>query len=548
MNLIVLLFFSISLATVTAKLECNYSQYMLDYFKHNEVSLLEMEKCVQDITVDDVLTFNQAVQTHDIIVLCFLEDLKAKNHFTSFDLISVNLYLNNIGNHLNIVEKDNSINQEQPHPALSFYNEDSKDLYWKTLLINGSKIIFRILIERLEHQIKINCKDVTISKSNFFVKSNVMKPYLPSDLLVVNKNLRDETITKFSDITNSSNLNLHPKRYFLYHIFMYDFYGYTQEEFKENYLLKQKQKNLNLIRLTPLSYKCSNGKNLTLFELSFYMYHTFNVEDLKIFQKIVFVAFFRPIAILIRNFIIVAKKISSIDTDKKNASELKEKIVVMGYSIHYYIYKFIKYTCDLPKNRNIHFMRALATDMFSLVSKYKEYYSQNLDEQLADKLMNTIRNIMILSKIKFSTKLKLNTIETIDGNQVIEQAICILREVEKYIMELQIWKDDLNDVMENQSLINSLYDSNKEEFLTTDIINYLCHRSFHGKKNEVFTDNLNVGLFEEDSNKDSVDDTVYIDKEFVLDELVKLELNEDKMWSNKLFYTPKHLINYIRYH
>lgn len=59
-------------------------------------------------------------------------------------------------------------------------------------------------------------------------------------------------------------------------------------------------------------------------------------------------------------------------------------------------------------------------------------------------------------------------------------------------------------------------------------------------------DNLNVGLFEEDTDDISIDDTIYVNEEFKSDEFVKKEIEDDKMWSNQLFFTPKCLIHYFR--
>ncbi|XP_050534511.1 uncharacterized protein LOC126901793 isoform X2 [Daktulosphaira vitifoliae] len=102
----ILLFNFNTMKSVHNERHCNFSRYMLNYFKLNEHYLLQMYKNFDMYTKEDLKKYGRAFQTHGDVVLLMIEDLhKINKNIVAYDLMTVNLYLNNNSGSINVMYK-----------------------------------------------------------------------------------------------------------------------------------------------------------------------------------------------------------------------------------------------------------------------------------------------------------------------------------------------------------------------------------------------------------------------------------------------------------
>ncbi|XP_050521351.1 uncharacterized protein LOC126894396 isoform X24 [Daktulosphaira vitifoliae] len=325
------------------ELHCNFSKYMLNFFKHNEKYLLHLEKRnnIQPVELEDLNTYGAALKTHGEIIMAMLDALRTfSTDSTANDLMAINLYLNNVSGSLNFITRNSSGKYDQ-----NLLN-----------VLNGYKLHHQIIVDDLNEFINSSCTNVTVVEE--FVKCpdyNTLKEYNIKDLPKISEQLK-KRLTNY-DINNTAimiNKNevfnalnsslkldqykyLNPKNLLFFDLFNHDV---QNEHFILNnedgkFTSMKNKENLNLLRYATVKIKCPDKSYLNLSNIFQYFLYNFSVPKMYTFQQLVLCATIQPLITLIRSFSIFSINLSNainFECIKKNEINFK-KIVYVGKEI-----------------------------------------------------------------------------------------------------------------------------------------------------------------------------------------------------------------------
>ncbi|XP_050544540.1 uncharacterized protein LOC126907366 [Daktulosphaira vitifoliae] len=146
----VIVYTKCSISMDLIELHCNFSKYFFNYFKYSEQYLLNFKNTISEL---ELRNYGLAIKTHDEIIMIMLDALwNIKEEYIAEDLMTINLYLNNVSGSLNMIAKNENGEFSRA--------ESSQNL------LQGYKLIIRSIVERLEYFINSKCLDVSF-KNNF---------------------------------------------------------------------------------------------------------------------------------------------------------------------------------------------------------------------------------------------------------------------------------------------------------------------------------------------------------------------------------------------
>ncbi|XP_050545514.1 uncharacterized protein LOC126907900 isoform X2 [Daktulosphaira vitifoliae] len=550
---IFVLWFNISTAIEYIELNCNFSRYILNYFKHNEKYLLKLEEEKSNILISDLQIYGRAIQSHGEIVIAMLEALRSEDwrDYPS-SLMNVNLYLNNVSGSV----------------EMSFKNKNGKfdDSNRILNLLEGFLMIHKAIVKRLECFILSTCsgtsfEEVFTNCPDFNKKKDYRIKFLP-DIVEKLKNrlsindlqLKDERLKlKHSEVfrilqlamKNDCRWDFHPKKLLYYDLMM------GQQKFDERNLMSGVQyrklpdvkdcRAVNVIhyfKFAPLTYKCPDDSYLTLFDVFRYMKYNFDSKHLQGYQQLVLASIIRPILLLVRMYISFIKRINDFcksvwyNNIKNNVDEIRNKMAEIGPIIINQI-KYFKNT-NLLQSQSINFL---------------------------DKLCNNIRKICygdisnidyFLKCIMFSTKtfFQNNKLNTYDGLineyeitnyntivQLYKEFSQLVDVMSIYIIELDKYKESLIAVNKTRN-IYSIYFNKMSSIIfkpKSAMINRLCSQNIYteiynmenAESNDDVENNINMVNHDNDNDEKQTDNQN-------IDETSKLKVP-----------LPKYMIDYI---
>ncbi|XP_050529819.1 uncharacterized protein PF3D7_1223600-like isoform X2 [Daktulosphaira vitifoliae] len=447
---IFILYLITSLSYQQINLQCSYVCYFLNFFNHNERFLLEFEKKKDYITIENIMTYGKALQTHGKVIMIFLDDLINKHRtMCPLILITINMYFNNVSETLNMIAQNDDGGK----------NDAEK-------LLKGYKIIHFTVKEQLEMKLNKYCCNIPIDDYMVSCKPPISEnEYTITNLINKNNDLKDSVLTKFnlSEDRNSYEI-FHPKNILFYDLMT------PQIIYNKNNTIKidnSQHIELNLLRFTPLKF--SNRTSLTIQDVFEYMKYNFYSLDVIKYIKMVIIASFRPIAILIRNFITLIHVASSKNSNSVT-SWIKNHLIGMGHIIIKYIKKFD--TLGLF-NHNKSFLRYKILKRFiKALNNYTNYKKlSEIDIEYNNKLIKVLSNFFIKNKLYFTTNIVLSN-ENINKNNVDEiknQLEKIIQKVGIYMNDLQKWSNHINLIKDKYSICRSETHSEIYNASTNDI-------------------------------------------------------------------------------
>ncbi|XP_050544826.1 uncharacterized protein LOC126907517 [Daktulosphaira vitifoliae] len=335
-------------------LHCNFSKYMFNYFKYGEQYLFNFKNTITEL---ELRNYGLAIKSHDEIIMIMLDALRhVDEQYTAADLMSVNLYLNNVSRSLNMIAKNKNGEFSR--------SESSQNL------LEGYKIIHRSIIERLEYFISSQCS-VVLFKNNFisYTYFKIPDSYNPNNLLNDLEQLKnyifivmkeyliwydmnyDEMLKSYNDIVKHLALsfrrqsynNFNPKNVLFYNLMetrsnlceLELSSGSQAKKYARYNSDKQLVDVLDLIRFAPLLLNSSNNYQITLLDVFRFIKFDFNIQNVKVFKKLLNTATVRPFMIIIRIYLILVRKIVLLPKFKNNELKLviKNKIIEMGQHI-----------------------------------------------------------------------------------------------------------------------------------------------------------------------------------------------------------------------
>ncbi|XP_050535349.1 uncharacterized protein LOC126902288 [Daktulosphaira vitifoliae] len=534
MNFFLVLMLVMSLKVVLSdnakNLFCFHTQYFLNFFNHNQRFLLEIEKNEDHITIDNLTNYGKALQTHGEVIMLFLGDFKNsyKNIFPC-SLITVNMYLNNISDSLNMIAQNND---GEKNDAIK--------------LLEGYKIIHFAIKEQLTNYIYGYCKNVQfddnlVSCSPPIVNNN----YTTVNLVNINNYIKYKIIMKFNyKIKSNIYKNYHPKTFLFYDIMT------QQILYNKNNTIEiddSQHIELNQLRFTPLNIRCTDGTRLTIQDVFQYMIYDFNSRDVQAYIKIILVATFRPVAIVIRNFLTLIQVASSENSDNVKFW-LKYNFIEMGKKIMEYLLKFISLPM-LMYNRTF-LQDIVLNEFFIVLSNYAKIKKlSELDNKINKKLIKTLSNFFMKNSIYFPNDIELTNKNITESNadQIKIQLEQIIKKLDIYMKDLTKWKKHFNFIV-NTFRMRTFNVPHLKKFIDFKILNRICNTEAHSEIYSFITKNTNKTDIDYYKDVEYVDDSI---TEFNLENL-KLDQNENYINTNDFTvnqstYNPHYMIDYLPY-
>ncbi|XP_050535324.1 uncharacterized protein LOC126902258 isoform X2 [Daktulosphaira vitifoliae] len=496
----------------TNYLQCSHTRYFLNFFNHNERFLLEFENNKDYITIENVMNYGKALQTHSKVIMIFLDDL-INNNIGNFPytLMTVNMYLNNVSGSLNMIT----------------LNEDDKKNDAEKLL-EGYKVIHHAVKEQLRDYINQYCKnklfyenvDRILMKFNLTIKRNSYEYYHPKYIL-------------FYDIMTQQILN------------------------NENNIIKIDNGQhivLNLLRFTPLNVKCTDGTRLTIQDVFEYIKYDFNSKDVLPYIKMVIVATFRPIAILIRNFLTLIQVTFSENSDSVTYW-LKSTLIKMGRKIINYLIEFISLSV-FNEERTI-FLESISSRFIQILNFYTIIKDlSNIDNKNINILIELLSQFFIKNKLYFTPDIVLTKENITENNadDIKNQLEKIMQKVVIYLFDLKKWNYYFNFIA-RKFKIRSFSVSNYNNFIDSKVLDYICNTEAHSEiynASEKYSNKIDIGHYED---VDDVNEDYYyywkiittFNLEDVKDDHDENEINTNDSFENQSTYKPLYMIDYLPY-
>ncbi|XP_050536948.1 uncharacterized protein LOC126903054 [Daktulosphaira vitifoliae] len=479
---ILIITLKLSLSDYTKEVQCSYSRYFLNFFNHNERFLLEFEKNNDYITIENLKNYGNALQTHSNVIMIFLCDyLKYNTKKFPFPLITVNMYLNNVSDSLNMIAQ----------------NKDGEKNYSKKLF-EGYKIIHFAVKNQLKSYINKNCENEQFY--NCLVSCNPTigeNGYTTTNLININNELKDKILDTFDFIIQKNSYNkFHPKN-----ILFYDIMTLQIHSNKNNTISIDNSQHieLNLLRFTPLDFQCSKNNRLTIQDIFQYMKYDFNSMDVLPYIKLVISATFRPLAILIRNFLILIQVASSDNSDNV-AVWLKWQFIEMGQKIIKHVKKFM--TLPPYQYKNTFLQRDVLNNFVKAIKNYiiKTRISK-IDIKYNNILLKVLSNFFIKNKLYFTSDIVLtNKNITVDNADAIKNQLeKIIKKVDIYMNDLEKWSTDFNFIVQKFK-IRVFNISKYKKFIDIKVLDRICKSEarseiYNASMND--SNNINIGYYED---------------------------------------------------
>ncbi|XP_050533185.1 uncharacterized protein LOC126901060 [Daktulosphaira vitifoliae] len=514
--LILMMSLKISLSLHVNYFQCSYTRYFLNFFNHNERYLLECEKNKDNITIENLLIYGKALQTHSKVIMLFLADVM--NSYAvefPYSLITINLYLNNVSDSLNMIAQNNN---GEKHDANN--------------VLEGYKIIHLAIKEQLNIYINKNCNNVLFHYHMVNCDTPIDKyEYTTTNLLNINYYLKNKILTMLGQsLKRNTYKHFHPKNILFYNIMTQPIFNNKNDTIKID---NNQHIELNLLRFTPLDIQCSDSTRLTIQDVFEYMKYTFNSVDVLAYMMMVMVATFRPIAILIRNFLTLIQVVSSENSDSVTFW-LKPTFINMGQQIKAYIIEFISLISYNKKFliNDVYYRFNNALQNYTIQEKLTK--SDNQNNKLLIKILS---NFFIRNKLYFTSDIVLNKKNITENNADVirSQLEKNIQKVGIYMNDFRKWSSHFSNIIKNFK-IRSINCLNCNQFINYKVLDRICNMEAHS---EIYNASLNASM--NDSNKNNIE--YYKDVDAVDDKITEFNLenlnDELDEYDIKTHYSPE---------
>ncbi|XP_050544189.1 uncharacterized protein LOC126907139 [Daktulosphaira vitifoliae] len=552
-KLLSLFFVNFCMANYFKNMQCNFSVYFLNYFNHNKHFLQELSVNKNNYNEFDVITYGAAVQTHGEIVMVMLDVLRKFNSRNySRELMTINLYLNNVSNTLDMIGKNDD--------GTFDYSDNTSNL------IKGYTIMHLYIEEQLEKFIKKMCSNEPLDEE--FVKFpyyNTCEDLHPKNLQYIteklknrifDKNLHTNIERKNRKLNNNYVLNelisainrckyeeFHPKNLLFYDLMtnQHDFIENGVNQIKKYRIIKDGQPEhiLDLLRFAPLIEKCSDGSTLTVLDVFRYVKYSFERLNIKCFEMLVQIAALHPIITFIQyyNSIFVnSTDVIGFRDHHEKAQIFYRNMINLGYTLIIHLEEFmdLKMFADFFIND----IKDILSVVESLMIQFKQETISQFNE-MSELLTKKTTKMLKVNKLDYSfeiVKLDENNIEIF-----YDKLIKNFDQIKAYTVELEKHKNSFFVV--NNTMTKKFFAfHNSTHFLKSKIIDRMCEDNIYISLNKI-----NSNYSDENFN-DAIDsyDLSKINNEIKTVESQhddEFENEENKLDNSKHF--PDYMIDYL---
>ncbi|XP_050546644.1 uncharacterized protein LOC126908525 isoform X2 [Daktulosphaira vitifoliae] len=538
-------------------LKCNFLKYMLNYFNHNNRYLIELIENKEKYDVDSLSKYGNAIKTHGEIVLIMLDVLReADKKFYPKELISVNLYLNNVSGNVEFYAK----------------NDDGIfDLSDKTSsIIKGYKMHHKLLSDHLYIIIAKHCQCAIFDEVFIYIPDyNESGEYTLGNFQIVSNKLRNRLLQsdKHQNDTDEYIKNLTFSRVYFYfkkaikrceyweflpkNLLFYNFMMNNREISEKDLIRNSQDKQypqlingriqnvLDFIRFAPLAIICPDERHLTLFDIFRYIKYSFYTKDIQVFHVLLMTATFRPIALLVRLLINILR--SSIDvynfySDEKESLILYHNIIFVGNRIIEIFQDFVNLDLfgDGPSR--------VFLKLSEITSQCLKYFinKNNTSVKLSSiKLMHSLKSFFYDNKFNFDNIYEYSTKDII--NTCFNELTVNMKHTETFLRNLEEHKK-LFEVTKKTLNINHKLNLQLTNVFNKYTMNVLCQTKDIYTLLYKFNDEYVTQIVDYDKNI-TFDDDEKINKYMSYENYPEDYINNDYYYD--LHYYPIYLKNYI---
>ncbi|XP_050531875.1 MATH and LRR domain-containing protein PFE0570w-like [Daktulosphaira vitifoliae] len=405
------------------KLHCTFSKHMLTFFQLNEkYFLLSTKQNVENVTyMDHLKYYGENLKTQGVIVMSMLDELRTKG-FKEFpaDLMTVNLYLNNVMGHIYMYSDIEDIKGKR------VISEEER-------LRQGFVINYGLIVNHLVKVLNEKCGSLSLYliqlEKRFQFLSNISeectKPFRTDDIQVIHnclENLKTLASNTFHiTVQRGSFSDYHPSN-----LLFFDLLN-PYSKFNDQFVIDD---GLNSMRMVRVKSHLNNEANIiNLYETALF---NFDGYYLKSFQQQVLVATLYPLLKVIITFLNMFTQMyenSFEDQFKDNITQRSVKIKsIISKLTHQnlYIYKINKYLNNISNDlSNIYYL-----------STYKPGWIYNLKSDIA--------NIVTLNKLEINQEdTTTRYITKDDCLELLKNTQEEINMIEKYVDDLLLKKDVL---------------------------------------------------------------------------------------------------------
>ncbi|XP_050545315.1 uncharacterized protein LOC126907772 [Daktulosphaira vitifoliae] len=545
--------YSISLDPL--ELHCNFSKHLFNYFKYNEQYLFNFENNISEPELKD---YGKVVKSHGEIVMIMLDSLHEMDEkYIAADLMTVNLYLNNVSESINMIAKNK-------------YGEFSRSDKSQNLL-EGYKILHRSIVGRLKYFLNENCLNISV-KNDFIYLTNfqepikhslevlrneieklnnkiikIMKEYLTlRDMFVMENN---EKLKNYCDIIKQLALAFERKSFNIFNpknVLFYDLMEnrpcFLELDLESGSQAKQYVRYnsdnelndvLDMVRYAPLLLYSSNNYQIKLLDVFRFVKFDFDLQNLQAFINLVNAATVRPIMMIIRFYFSLVRKflLACEFKNEELKNEMKYKIIDMGQNIIENMKSF--------KDMNLFIEQCTTTidRVFNLSYKVISSFKERKDLFLSSEIQKISKHISDYMKKNILRNCFSQSLDTYSINCNISSYYDI---TEKSVNEIVLFVSEL-----------------KKYQYYFEIAKKFSHKSFSNWVTTINTIKNNIPI-EQLGNHEDIYRPLYIPgvntidrkKHYTHSSSDKNDENDDNKnfdLRTETYYTPKYLVDYLLY-
>ncbi|XP_050531368.1 uncharacterized protein LOC126900035 isoform X2 [Daktulosphaira vitifoliae] len=541
------------LALTYVQLHCNFSCYMLNFFKHNSLYLnqLENKNSISPVSYENLNIYGEALKTHGKIVMAMLDVLRSINIKTmATDLMSINLYLNNISGSLNFIAKNNNGNFDR-NPL--------------SILI-GYRMIHEMMVERLNSYIRAKCIKLQVDEvfvrcpnyntsGNFNMKSlkevaKKLKNRLDSSNENSKRNIYDPWLQNSetynilaSALSSNTYLDFDPKKLLFYDLMTRQM---NMGEKKNHLGVIEYEDAIDQLRFATYKVQCPDKNFLAISDVFRYMTYCFDSYQVFKFHLLITAASFQPLAKLIRNYLVFINNLLH-DNCTKLQGKFLDELITIGKVIIFNLERFNK----------IHIFRekqaTLVEKLFCEIKEIFELFNHNNEIKKHESLSRITKQIagyLKRNKLEYSNEIMSQRPCTNNiPDDIFQYTVKVCNQVTAYITELEkyaIYFENAHNTLYSEykktsRKYNLCDDQNKE---------YVCNNNYYSQLYNMENETT-VRAENSTMNIDNDEDDFEYDVHHLISDLYTDLIIDDAKHSDDLtefeyhFNWPSHMKDYL---
>ncbi|XP_050532286.1 kinesin-related protein 4-like isoform X4 [Daktulosphaira vitifoliae] len=397
------------------QLHCLFSKYVLRFFKLNEKLFILNNYDTNGqgkFGMTNLMNYDANLQSQSQYIKAMLNELRIrKKNYYAKDLMTVNLYLNNLQGNLNIIGSSENVS-ESPYS-----DPFSKEEILRNRFIKNYNMIVKYLIESVNSYCKSSCKNIEIDHRfdelcelvNISEKETIYND--PKKILAEIHLMKYHGLATFKQSIDGDNLNdYHPTKMMFYDLMTnnikFDKSASNSNKQQINEFQKNKQESndyengLSNIREVVLASNQTSFTKKTILDAFYCVSSNFRAEYLKSFQQQVLAATVYPILKSVSNYMIAFKQVFYVNNQLLNQIEPMLKV---GNSLAENFRNFVNLYI-LPEKVNGYLVKLLNNVENIINIKSNKSLNKFRHTELVSEVLSLCSKPMLLNRLEFNVE------------------------------------------------------------------------------------------------------------------------------------------------